>query len=222
MIRFTNVSMTYPDGNEALRNINLEVAQGAMVYITGRSGAGKSTLLRLIALIDRHTRGQVIVNGQNLERVRNRRIPLFRRNIGFMFQDHRLLHDRTVFDNVALPLVIAGYRHQEIRKRVQAALDKVSLLPKINSYPMALSGGEQQRVGVARAVVHRPAVLLADEPTGNLDGATGTAVTDLMFELAAEHGVTLVLVTHSEVLASRCARVVRLDDGRIAERWWIA
>ena len=127
MIRFTNVSMTYPDGNEALRNINLEVAQGAMVYITGRSGAGKSTLLRLIALIDRASRGQIIINGQNLERVRRGRIPFFRRQIGFMFQDHRLLFDRTVFDNVALPLVIAGYRHQEIRKRVQAALDKVAL-----------------------------------------------------------------------------------------------
>ena len=171
MIRFTNVHMNYPGGNEALRNINLHIEQGAMVYITGRSGAGKSTLLRLIALIDRHSRGQIIINGQNLEACRNRRIPIFRRHIGFMFQDHRLLNDRTVFDNVALPLVIAGYRHQEIRKRVQAALDKVSLLTKVNSYPMALSGGEQQRVGVARAVVHRPAILLADEPTGNLDPA---------------------------------------------------
>ena len=142
MIRFTNVHMSYPGGHDALKNINLHIAQGAMVYITGRSGAGKSTLLRMIALIERHTRGQIIINGQNLERVRNARIPLFRRHIGFMFQDHRLLNDRTVFDNVALPLVIAGYRHQEIRKRVQAALDKVSLLPKINSYPLELSGGE--------------------------------------------------------------------------------
>ena len=130
MIRFTNVHMEYPGGIDALKNINLHVEHGAMAFITGRSGAGKSTLLKLIALINRHSRGQIIVNGQNLERVRGRRIALFRRNIGFTFQDHRLLNDRTVFDNVALPLVIAGHRHQEIKKRVQAALDKVGLLAK--------------------------------------------------------------------------------------------
>ena len=215
MIRFTNVHMAYPGGNEALRNINLHVEQGAMVYVTGRSGAGKSTLLRLIALIDRHTRGQIIVNGQNLERVRHRRIPLFRRHIGFMFQDHRLLNDRTVFDNVALPLVIAGYRHQEVRKRVQAALDKVSLLPKINSYPMALSGGEQQRVGVARAVVHRPAVLLADEPTGNLDPALSWDTMKL-FEQFNQVGVTVLIASHDLDMIKRMQkRIITLKVGRI-------
>ncbi|HIF51151.1 MAG TPA: cell division ATP-binding protein FtsE [Thiotrichaceae bacterium] len=215
MIRFTNVNMTYADGNEALRNLNLHIAQGAMVYITGRSGAGKSTLLRLIALIDRHTRGQIIINGQNLDRVRNNRIPLFRRHIGFMFQDHRLLQDRTVFDNVGLPLVIAGYRHQEIRKRVQAALDKVSLLPKINSYPMSLSGGEQQRVGVARAVVHRPAILLADEPTGNLDPALSWDTMKL-FEQFNQVGVTVLIASHDLDMIKRLQkRIITLKSGRI-------
>lgn len=207
--------MNYPGGNEALRNINLHIEQGAMVYITGRSGAGKSTLLRLIALIDRHTRGQIIINGQNLERVRNRRIPVFRRHIGFMFQDHRLLHDRTVFDNVALPLIIAGYRHQEVRKRVQAALDKVSLLTKINSYPMALSGGEQQRVGVARAVVHRPAILLADEPTGNLDPALSWDTMKL-FEQFNQVGVTVLIASHDLDMIKRMSkRIITLKTGRI-------
>ncbi len=215
MIRFTNVNMAYPGGNEALKNINLDIAQGAMVYITGRSGAGKSTLLRLIALIDRHTRGQIIVNGQNLERVRNRRIPLFRRHIGFMFQDHRLLFDRTVFDNVALPLVIAGYRHQEIKKRVHAALDKVSLLTKMNSYPMALSGGEQQRVGVARAVVHRPALLLADEPTGNLDPALSWDTMKL-FEQFNQVGVTVLIASHDLDMIKRMQkRIITLKNGRL-------
>tara|TARA_R110000782_G_scaffold27256_8_gene69137 strand:- start:1357 stop:2034 length:678 start_codon:yes stop_codon:yes gene_type:complete len=215
MIRFTNVHMNYPGGNEALRNINLHIEQGAMVYITGRSGAGKSTLLRLIALIDRHSRGQIIINGQNLERVRNRRIPIFRRHIGFMFQDHRLLNDRTVFDNVALPLVIAGYRHQEIRKRVQAALDKVSLLTKVNNYPMALSGGEQQRVGVARAVVHRPAILLADEPTGNLDPALSWDTMKL-FEQFNQVGVTVLIASHDLDMIKRMSkRIITLKTGRI-------
>ncbi len=215
MIQFTHVHMNYPGGNEALRNINLHIEQGAMVYIAGRSGAGKSTLLRLVALIDRHSRGQIIVNGQNLARVRNARIPIFRRHIGFMFQDHRLLNDRTVFDNVALPLVIAGSRHREIRKRVQAALDKVSLLAKVNSYPMALSGGEQQRVGVARAVVHRPAILLADEPTGNLD-PTLSWDTMKLFEQFNQVGVTVLIASHDIDMVRRMSkRIITLKKGRI-------
>jgi len=185
-----------------------------MAFVTGRSGAGKSTLLRLIALIERHTRGQIIVNGQNLERVRRKRVALFRRNIGFMFQDHRLLNDRTVYDNVALPLVIAGYRHQEVRKRVQAALDKVGLLSKQNSLPITLSGGEQQRVGIARAVVHRPTLLLADEPTGNLDPALSWEIMKL-FEQFNQVGVTILIASHDlEMIKRMRKRIITLREGR--------
>lgn len=215
MIRFTDVFMRYDGSNDALKRINLYIEQGAMVYITGRSGAGKSTLLRLIALIERHTRGQIIVNGQNLERVYGKRIPLFRRNIGFTFQDHRLLDDRTVFDNVALPLIVAGYRYQEIKKRVHAALDKVSLLNKEKALPSALSGGEQQRVGIARAVVHRPAVLLADEPTGNLDPALSWD-TMKIFEQFNQVGVTVLIASHDlDMIRKMKKRIMTLRDGRI-------
>ena len=195
MIQFTNVFMTYPSGNKALQDINLIIEKGEMVYISGRSGAGKSTLLKLINLIDRHTRGQIIVKGQNLERISRKRIPMFRRNIGFIFQNHRLLDDRTIFDNVALPLIIAGSNHQEVKRRVQAALDKVDLLSKINSYPMELSGGEQQRIGVARAVVNRPAILIADEPTGNLDPMLSWEMMKL-FEQFNQVGVTVLIASH--------------------------
>jgi len=214
MIRFTNVYMKYPGGIDALKNINMHIEQGAMAYVTGRSGAGKSTLLRLVALIERHSRGQIIVNGQNLERVRNRRIPLFRRNIGFMFQDHRLLNDRTVFDNVALPLVIAGHRHREIRKRVHAALDKVGLLKKEKALPIMLSAGEQQRVGIARAVVHRPMLLLADEPTGNLDPALSWEIMCL-FEQFNKVGVTVLIASHDlEMIKKMKKHIITLREGR--------
>jgi len=215
LIRFSNVSMHYPSGNEALRRINLYVEQGAMAFITGRSGAGKTSLLRVIALIERHNRGQIIVNGQNLERVKGRRIPVYRRSIGFMFQDHRLLNDRTVFDNVALPLVVAGYRYQETRKRVHAALDKVGLLNKEKSYPFALSGGEQQRVGLARAVVHRPVILLADEPTGNLDPALSWESMQL-FEQFNQVGVTVLIASHDlDMIRKMKKRIITLRDGRL-------
>ncbi len=218
MIRFSNVSKQYPGGIEALRHINLHVEAGAMTFLTGRSGAGKSTLLRLIALIERHTRGQIIVNQQNLDRVRDRRVSLFRRNIGFMFQDHRLLNDRTVFDNVSLPLVIAGTRHQEIQKRVRAALDKVDLLHRERAYPVTLSGGEQQRVGIARAVVHRPAVLLADEPTGNLDPALSWEIMQL-FEQFNQVGVTILIASHDlDMIRRMNKRIVTLRLGRILDQ----
>jgi len=217
MIQFTNVFMTYPSGNKALQNINLNIDKGEMVYISGRSGAGKSTLLKLINLIDRHTRGQIIVKGQNLERIKNNRIPIFRRNIGFIFQNHRLLNDRTIFDNVALPLVISGGSHQEVKRRVQAALDKVDLLSKINNCPMELSGGEQQRVGVARAVVHRPAVLLADEPTGNLDPALSWDMMKL-FEQFNQVGVTVLIASHElNMIKHMNKRIIILDGGRILD-----
>ena len=215
MIQFTNVFMTYPSGNKALQNINLSIEKGEMVYISGRSGAGKSTLLKLINLIDRHTRGQIIVNGQNLERITKKRIPIFRRNIGFIFQNHRLLDDRTIFDNVALPLIIAGSNHQEVKRRVQAALDKVDLLSKINSYPMELSGGEQQRIGVARAVVNRPAILIADEPTGNLDPMLSWEMMKL-FEQFNQVGVTVLIASHElDMIKHMNKRIIILNKGRI-------
>jgi cell division transport system ATP-binding protein len=215
MIQFTNVFMTYPSGNKALQNINLNIDNGEMVYVSGRSGAGKSTLLKLINLIDRHTRGQIIVKGQNLERIKRNRVPIFRRNIGFIFQNHRLLNDRTIFDNVALPLVIAGNDHQEIKRRVHAALDKVDLLSKINSYPMELSGGEQQRIGVARAVVNRPAILLADEPTGNLDPTLSWEMMKL-FEQFNQVGVTVLIASHElDMIKNMKKRIIILNKGQI-------
>ena len=217
MIQFTNVFMTYPSGNKALQNINLSIEKGEMVYISGRSGAGKSTLLKLINLIDRHTRGQIIVNGQNLERITRKRIPIFRRNIGFIFQNHRLLDDRTIFDNVALPLIIAGSNHQEVKRRVQAALDKVDLLSKINSYPMELSGGEQQRIGVARAVVNRPAILIADEPTGNLDPMLSWEMMKL-FEQFNQVGVTVLIASHElDMIKHMNKKIIILNKGRILD-----
>ncbi len=215
MIRFSNVQLRYPGNIDALKNINLHIEQGAMAFVTGRSGAGKTSLLRLIALIERHTRGQILVNGQNLERVRHKRVPLFRRGIGFMFQDHRLLNDRTVFDNVALPLVIAGHPHQEIQRRVRAALDKVNLLQRERAYPVALSGGEQQRVGIARAVVHRPVLLLADEPTGNLDPALSWEIMSL-FERFNQVGVTVLIASHDlEMIKKMRKKIITLRQGRL-------
>ena len=215
MIQFTNVFMTYPSGNKALQHINLIIEKGEMVYISGRSGAGKSTLLKLINLIDRHTRGQIIVKGQNLERISRKRIPMFRRNVGFIFQNHRLLDDRTIFDNVALPLIISGSNHQEVKRRVQAALDKVDLLSKINSYPMELSGGEQQRIGVARAVVNRPAILIADEPTGNLDPMLSWEMMKL-FEQFNQVGVTVLIASHElDMIKHMNKRIIILNKGRI-------
>jgi cell division transport system ATP-binding protein len=215
MIRFTNVHMHYQGSVDALKNINLYIEQGAMVYITGRSGAGKSTLLRLVALVERHSKGQIIVNGQNLERVTGRRIPLFRRNIGFTFQDHRLLNDRSLFDNVALPLVVAGYRYQEIRRRVRASLDKVGLLSKESMQPLQLSSGEQQRIGIARAVVHRPAILLADEPTGNLDPALSLE-TMKIFEQFNQVGVTVLIASHDVDMIKKMNKpIITLREGRL-------
>jgi cell division transport system ATP-binding protein len=169
MIRFNDVYKRYENRHEALSGLSFHLKNGEMAFLTGHSGAGKSTLLKLIALIERSTHGQVVVNNQNLTHLPKSKIPYYRRQIGLVFQDHNLLHDRTVFDNVALPLVIAGENHREIGRRVRAALDKVGLLGKERNLPIALSGGEQQRVGIARAVVNRPPILLADEPTGNLD-----------------------------------------------------
>lgn len=217
MILFDQVSKRYPGRKEALSDINLEIAAGEMVFVTGHSGAGKSTLLRLIALLDRPSRGAVIVDGRNLSGVRRRGIPAHRRRIGIIFQDHKLLHDRTVFDNVALPLVVAGVGHVEIRRRVRAALDKVGLLDKERVSPVTLSGGEQQRVGIARAVVHKPPLLIADEPTGNLDPQLSLEIMGL-FASFNEVGVTVLVASHDHRLIQRTGRrFITLDHGRLVE-----
>ena len=215
MIRFDNVSKRYPGSGDVLKNINLQLEAGSMAFITGHSGAGKSTLLKLIALIERTTRGQLFIDGENLTKARKRRIPFIRRNIGMIFQDHQLLFDRSVFDNVALPLIISGYQHQDIGRRVRAALDKVGLLKKERAMPVTLSGGEQQRVGIARAVVNKPKILLADEPTGNLDPELSWDIMQL-FSQFNQVGVTTLIASHDIEMISRLPfSQLHLHDGRI-------
>ncbi len=218
MIQFDDVSKRYPNGHEAISRVSFRLGVGEMCFLTGHSGAGKSTMLRLIALIERSSRGQIIVDGQNLGRLRKHRIPYYRRRVGMIFQNHRLLFDRTVFDNVALPLVIAGHRHHEIGRRVRAALDKVGLLDKERLYPITLSGGEQQRVGIARAVVNKPRLLLADEPTGNLDPELSREIMEL-FSTFNQVGVTVLIASHDLGLISRMDyRILTLRDGRLANQ----
>ena len=213
MIRFRQVSKRYPNGHDALKRVSFFLDRGEMAFLVGHSGAGKSTLLKLITLIERATRGQVVVNDQDLKLIKRRGIPAFRRQIGIVFQDHKLLHDRTVFDNVALPLVVAGIGHREAGRRVRAALDKVGLLNRESLYPITLSGGEQQRVGIARAVVNRPSVLLADEPTGNLDAALGDEIMDLFMQLN-QYGATVLVATHDVRHIQRLnKRVLALHEG---------
>ncbi|MCB1773955.1 MAG: cell division ATP-binding protein FtsE [Gammaproteobacteria bacterium] len=215
MIRFDNVAKRYPTGHEGLSGVDLQLEAGEMAFLTGHSGAGKSTLLRLIALLERATRGQVWVNERNLNRLSRRDVPFHRREVGMIFQDHRLLHDRSVFNNVALPLVVAGMGHAEIQRRVRAALDKVGLLKKEKVFPVSLSGGEQQRVGIARALVSKPPVLLADEPTGNLDPELSREIMELFLQFN-QVGVTLLIATHDIDLVRRLGRrVIRLHQGRI-------
>ena len=215
MILFERVYKRYPNGREALSDVSFSVARAEMMFLTGHSGAGKSTVLKLIALIDRPSRGQVIVNQQNTAGVPRRRIPGFRRQIGVVFQDHKLLNDRPIYDNVALPLVIAGMRRREMDKRVRAALDQVGLLGKENSGPLELSTGEQQRVGIARAVVSKPPVLIADEPTGNLDPDLALDIMKL-FKRLNDVGVTVLVATHDVHLIERFdLRRVTLEQGRV-------
>jgi len=215
MISFEQVTKRYEDGYEALNELSFHVAQGEMAFLTGHSGAGKSTLLKLIMLMERSTRGKVIVSGRDLGDIKRRKVPFYRRNIGLVFQDHRLLFDRSVFDNVALPLIISGAQPREIGRRVRAALDKVGLLSKEKLLPLALSGGEQQRVGIARAVVNKPALLLADEPTGNLDPELSTEIMRL-FEQFNQVGVTVMIATHDLSLIARLRhRILTLQQGRL-------
>lgn len=215
MLKFEHVSKRYPEAGEVLRNINFSLHHGEMAFLTGHSGAGKSTLLRLIAVIERCSRGHIWLDGASVNDAKTGQIPLLRRKIGLIFQDYKLLHDRTVFDNVALPLVIAGYGHQEIGRRVRAALDKVGLLGKENKYPVTLSGGEQQRVGIARAVVNKPPMILADEPTGNLDPELSSEIMKL-FEQFQQVGVTILIATHDISLISKMNyRVLKLAQGEL-------
>lgn len=216
MIQLEEVTKRFPGGQEALSGLSLSVDKGEMVFVTGHSGAGKSTLLRLIALIERPTNGQVIVDGQNTSRVKRRKIPAYRRQIGMVFQDHKLLYDRTVFDNVALPLIIAGMSYREAGRRVRPALEHVDLLHKEKQNPATLSAGEQQRVGIARAVVSRPKLLIADEPTGNLDPDLSLEVMR-MFRRFNEVGVTLLIASHDIALIDKLGcRRIELDAGKIA------
>lgn len=215
MISFNNVSKRYPHGYEALRHISLSIADGEMVFVTGHSGAGKSTLLKLAAAIERPTSGNVIVNGQNVSALSARAVPFLRRNLGLVFQDHKLLFDRTVYDNVVLPLHIIGYDRRDAARRVRAALDKVGLLAKEKAYPITLSGGEQQRLAIARAIVHRPSILLADEPTGNLDLDYAAQLGEL-FSSFNQVGVTVVIATHDAHLATRLKpRLIELKSGTL-------
>jgi cell division transport system ATP-binding protein len=215
MISFSHVSKRYSGGREALKDVSFSLDAGEMAFVTGHSGAGKTTLLKLLAAIERPTAGSIIVNGQNTGALKLRAVPFLRRNFGLVFQDHKLLFDRTAFDNVALPLEIAGYSGNDIAKRVRAALDKVGLLQQERAMPIALSGGEQQRLCIARAIVHRPAILLADEPTGNLDADYAVSIGEL-FRSFNQVGVTVVIATHDQTLRAQLnPRVITLKQGSV-------
>ena len=215
MIEFKQVCKRYENGRDALNQISFDLEAGELTFLTGHSGAGKSTLLKLITLIERPSQGQIIIDGQNLNGIQRRGIPYFRRKIGIVFQNHQLLFDRTVYDNVALPLLIAGFSPKDAGRRVRAALDKVGLLDKEKLFPIALSGGEQQRVGIARAVVNKPPILLADEPTGNLDPKLSEEIMDL-FQQFCQVGVTVLIATHDVNLIHRYNhRLMTLAGGRL-------
>lgn len=215
MIHFDHVSKRYPGGYDALRQVSFELEGGEMAFVTGRSGAGKSTLLKLIMRMEQANQGQVIVAGQNIARMPRSRVPWHRRRIGVVFQDHQLLFDRPVFDNVLLPLQIEGYEPREAARRARAALDKVGLLGREKLNPVVLSGGEQQRVGIARAVVNRPRILLADEPTGNLDPELSAEIMTL-FEQFNRIGVSMLIASHDlSLITRRRHRVLTLDQGQL-------
>lgn len=217
MIRFEKVSKRYPGGVQALSEIDLHLAEGEMAFLTGHSGAGKSSLLKLITAQERPSRGQLLFAQRNLGRMKTGEIPYLRRQIGVIFQDHRLLAGKRVFDNVALPLIIAGFPYQEIRRRVRAALDKVSLLHKEQAYPLSLSTGEQQRVGIARAIVNKPRMILADEPTGNLDPELSAEIMNLFITLN-ELGTTVLIASHDLELIRRLGRrVLVLSQGQLID-----
>lgn len=215
MIAFNQVSKRYPGGFDVLKQVSFELAKGEMAFLTGHSGAGKSTLLKLIAAIERPNSGSVLVNNQNVSALKGAALPYLRRNLGIIFQDHKLLFDRNVFDNVLLPLQICGFDHKESGKRVRAALDKVGLLGREKANPITLSGGEQQRLCIARAIVNRPSILLADEPTGNLDAEYAEEIMTI-FKSFHQVGVTLLISTHDAgVLRNTPVRMIELKQGEI-------
>lgn len=217
MITASDVTKRYPEGREALRHVSFEITAGEMVYLTGHSGAGKSTLFKLLAAIERPTSGSIVINGQNLAALRRSAVPYLRRKLGLLFQDRKLLFDRTVLDNVLLPLAIVGHPPRDALRRAQAALAKVGLPNRERTLPIALSGGEQQRLAIARAVVNRPAIILADEPTANLDAASAREILDI-FHAFQQVGVTVLLATHDPTsLPVLRPRVLRLDQGEMSE-----
>ena len=219
MIKFDQVGKLYPGGYEALKRVSFEIEKGELVFLTGHSGAGKSTLLKLVAALERPTTGTVLIGNQNAAKLRPAAIPYLRRKFGLVFQDHKLLYDRSVFDNVALPLYINGVVGQEAAKRIRAALDKVGLLGRERANPIQLSGGEQQRLAIARAVVNRPAILIADEPTANLDAGSAADILDI-FSAFQQVGVTVLIATHDRALIERypAHRLLTLSGGRLETR----
>lgn len=219
MLTFDAVNMRYPEVGDVLRNVSFHLEKSEIAFLTGHSGAGKSTLFRLIAMMEDKKkstlRGQITFNNHNLSKVKSRQIPFIRREMGLIFQDYKLLNDRTVFDNVALPLIIMGYSYNEISRRVRAALDKVGLRGKEKKFPLTLSGGEQQRIGIARAIVNQPKLILADEPTGNLDPELSAEIMRL-FEQFKQVGTTVLIVTHDISLVSKLNhRILKLDHGQL-------
>lgn len=215
MIKLSHVTKRYPNGHEALKDVSFDIESGEMVFLAGHSGAGKSTLFKLITRIEQPTAGQILVDSQNLSRLKRSKVPALRREIGVIFQDHKLLMDRSVFDNVALPLIVIGMPHDEVQKRVRAALGKVGLAGKEKQLPITLSGGEQQRVGIARAVINRPNILLADEPTGNLDEALSDEIIDIFADFNRV-GVTVMIATHDLRQVERLGkRTLQLANGEL-------
>ena len=220
MLTFDQVSKRYPSGKEALSGISFAMQAGEFAFLTGHSGAGKSTLMKLIIAMERPSTGQILFNGENVNRIAHSRVPYLRRQVGVVFQNHQLLFDRNVYANVALPLEIGGHRPSEIRGRVRAALSKVGLADRENHFPITLSGGEQQRVGIARAVVNRPPLLLADEPTGNLDPELSKDIMDLFLQFN-QVGVTVVIATHDISLVEQIGnRRIDLNQGRLRDSKW--
>jgi cell division transport system ATP-binding protein len=215
LVSFSAVAKRYPGGEEALKNVTFTIEPGELVFITGRSGAGKSTVLKLIAAIERPSAGNVLVNGQNVGALKRAAIPYLRRNLGLVFQDQKLLYDRSVYDNVMLPLTFSAYAPSEAARRARAALDKVGLLAREKANPVQLSGGEQQRLAIARAVVNRPSVLLADEPTANLDAESARRILEIFVDFNRV-GVTALIATHDQALvAAYGKRQLRLDGGQV-------